>query len=59
MYFQYIVLGIYYFIGILYFLVKDFRHAKLEINENKTYISLNNENRILDKLIDNNINMFE
>ncbi len=59
MYYQYIVLGIYYFIGIMFFLIKDYRHAKLQLNESNNYISLNNENRILDKLIDSNNNMFQ
>jgi hypothetical protein len=52
MYFQYIILGIYYFIGIIFFLIKDYKHAKHISSENETYISLNNHNRILDRLID-------
>ena len=58
--YQYIILGIYYFLGIVFFIFKDYKHARqisLD-NENQTYISLNNENRILDRLIDNQIDQF-
>jgi hypothetical protein len=51
MYGQYIVLGIYYLFGLSYFIFKDYKYAK-NIMDNKTYISLNNENHILDNLID-------
>ncbi len=55
MYFQYIILGVYYLLGISFFMYKDYKHARkysLE-NENQSYISLNNQNNILDRLIDN------
>ncbi len=60
MYYQYIILGVYYFIGMMFFLITDYKHArKLSTeNESHTYISLNNQNRILDRLIDNQIDEF-
>ena len=59
--YQYIILGIYYFLGIVFFIFKDYKHAlKISLeNESQTYISLNNENRILDRLIDNQIDQFQ
>ena len=55
MYVQYIILGIYYFIGLIFFLFKDYKHAKKVYNDtNSDYISLSNENRIFDRLIDTN-----
>jgi hypothetical protein len=57
MIFQYIILGIYYLIGISFFIFKDYKYAKKYSfdNQNQSYISLTNENRILDRLIDNQI----
>ena len=59
--YQYIILGIYYFLGIVFFIFKDYKNArKISFeNESQTYISLNNENRILDRLIDNQIDQFQ
>jgi hypothetical protein len=58
--YQYIILGIYYFIGIVFFIFKDYNYARKVSteNQNQTYISLSNENRILDRLIDNQMEEF-
>ena len=52
-------MGIYYFIGLIFFLFKDYKYAKKVYNDTSSdYISLSNENRIFDRLIDTNIGDF-